>query len=129
MIPLIPVVVLSGLGVWAYKKKRPGMTPQRKAIYEAALRSLKDPIKLRGLADQFEKEGLKKEADLLRKRAALAELPKDQKIARKNAFRKGLLTADPKKAEHLANLFNQQGATGSAAKLFAHASALKQIAK
>ena len=41
----------------------------RKQVYEKAIVELKDPAKLRTLADAYEKEGLKKSADMLRARA------------------------------------------------------------
>lgn len=114
-----------------------GMTPVRKKIYEEALKSLKDPIKLRKLADTYDSEGLHEEATLLRKRAALREIPPEQKAARRDAFRRALsvgkdgvpVTGETiQKIETLAATFHNQGATGNAAALRQHAAGLRKIA-
>jgi len=118
---------LAGGAYAAHKYRKKGMTPERKAIFEAALRNPPDPEKLRKLANEFEKEGLKKEADLLRKRANLRELPKDQKIARSNAFRAALNSTDIAKVEKMAQVFHAQGATGSAGQLYKHAASLRKL--
>jgi hypothetical protein len=102
------------------------MTPERKKVYETALESLKDPEKLRSLADAFDKEGLKDEAIMLRKRAALRELPASSKEARKAAFRKGMSSSDPKAVRVLATAFHKQGATGAAQALKKYAEGLPQ---
>ncbi len=113
-----------------------GMTPERKKIFEEALKSMADPVKLRALADQYEKEGLNEEADLLRKRAQLRELPPSQKAERKDSFRKYMSVgtqANPAThdkvaiIEKAANVFHAQGATGNAAKLREHAAALRKM--
>jgi hypothetical protein len=135
-----PIGALIGAGVGFLGGKRysvaHGMTPDRKRIYEEALKSMADPVKLRKLADEYEKEGLKEEADLLRKRAQLRELPPEQKDERKAAFRKFLSVgtkdnpATPEKIaqiEKAATVFYAQGATGNAAKLREHAMGLKKL--
>lgn len=122
----IPALVL-GLGsLAAYKvwKKKHRMTPERKKVYEAALKSLKDPAKLRELATAFRKEGLKEEADLLDKRAALRELPSDVKEGRREAFKKGMTSKDAAGIEKLAKEFEKEGATGAAAALREYAAGL-----
>ena len=62
---VLPVIVASagGLAWWKVKKQKYGkMTPERKKLFEEALRSMKDPAKLRELANVFQKYGLKAEA-------------------------------------------------------------------
>lgn len=113
-----------------------GMTPARKKIFEEALKSMADPAALRKLADGFEQEGLKTEADMLRKRAQLRELPPEQRAARKESFRKFMSIgtkenpATPDKVALLdkaAQVFHAQGATGNAAKIREHAAALRKM--
>jgi len=118
---------LAGLAWWRSKRKPHGMTPERKKIYETALESLKEPDKLRSLADAFDKEGLKDEAIMLRKRAALRELPPASKEARKAAFRKGMSSSDPKAVHALAVAFHKQGATGAAQALKKYAEGLPHV--
>lgn len=129
MIPLIPIAVAGGV-VYLWKKaKNKGMTPARQKLFEEALRSLRDPVKLRLLADSYEKEGLKKEAVQLRQRAQLIELPPEHKRARNQAFREALKSGNADAVQKMAETFHAQGATGSAAKLYQHAAALRQIAQ
>lgn len=123
----------AGVGYLRHKRKPKGLTPERKKVYDEALRSLKEPEKLRKLADVFDKEGLKVEAEMLRKRAALRELPAEDKAKRKEAFRKGMRTHDdngkvqnPDKVEKLAGAFLSQGATGNATALKRHAEGLRK---
>lgn len=125
-LPLIPIAI-GGLvaGAWWKTKHKKGLTPERKVIYETALESMKDPKELRGLADQFETQGLKPEAEMLRKRAALKELPDEVKDARKAALQQGLSSNDPAKVEGLANEFAKTGSTGAATSLRKYAEGLK----
>lgn len=135
-----PIGALVGAGVGYLGGRRysvvHGMTPQRKAIFEEALKSMADPVKLRKLADEFEKEGLKEEATLLRNRAALRELPPEQKAARKDAFHKMMSVGskdNPVTPDKIAQLekaaatFHAQGATGNAARIREHVAALKKL--
>jgi hypothetical protein len=135
-----PIGALVGAGIGFLGGKRysvvHGMTPERKKIYEEALKSMADPAKLRALADGYEKEGLKEEAETLRKRAQLRELPPEQKAQRKESFRKYMSVgtkenpATPDKIatlEKAAQVFHAQGATGNAAKLREHVAALKKM--
>jgi hypothetical protein len=78
---------------------------------------LKDPDKLRILADAFDKCGLKNEGELLRKRATLRTAAPEVKAARKEAYRNAMKTKDPKVARQLADVFEKEGATGAAASL------------
>lgn len=114
----------------AYKKhKSKKMSAEHELIFKNALQSLKDPAKLKELADAFEKEGLHDAAQLLRKRAILRELPPELKKARREALRKGLSSNDPKEVNELADAFEKEGATGAANDLRAYAKALTTVAK
>ena len=101
------------------------MTPKRSIIYKAAITSTKDPDELRRLADAFEAENLKPWAEMLRKRAALRELPPDIREARKNVYRKALCSDSPEEIETAAKLFENEGAADAAKGLRDHADAVK----
>lgn len=127
--PMIVLPVVAGIGAIgaAYLKvrsRKSKLTPQRKKIYTEALKSLKDPVKLRKLADTFEKEGLKHEASMLRKRADLRAKPQAQKEAHVEAFKKGMQSKDPKAVHKLADAFTKQGALSTASKLKKYAMGL-----
>lgn len=101
------------------------MTPKRKMIYQAAITSTKDPQELRTLADAFEAENLKPWAIMLRKRAALRELPVNIREERKNVYRKALCSDSPEEIETAAKLFENEGAADAAKGLRDHADAVR----
>jgi len=129
---IIPIIIasLAGLAFWkASSDKTPEkgtITPDRQAIFEAALNDLKDPAKLRAMAQVYRREGLEAYADLLEKRAALRELPDDVKDARKDAFQKGMSSDDPAAVAKLATAFEKEGATGAATALRKYADGLQK---
>lgn len=118
MTPLIPIVLGAG-ALFAYKKakKKTGMTPERKKVFEAAIKNLEDPKKLRSLAATFDKEGLKAAGDELRKRAKLREMPPKKKEQRRDAYRKGMSSSNPEAVNKLAAAFQKEGAYGAAQNL------------
>jgi hypothetical protein len=126
MIPALPLAVgFLAVAAW-YKRKGKkedtgALTPSRKIIYETALNTEKDPAKLEILAEEFEKQGLKGEAVLLRKRANLKKLPQATKDARQEAFRKGMRSTDAAKILKLADAFNKEGASGASSALARYA--------
>lgn len=112
---IIPVVLgLAGLAAYKVHKRKTGLTPEKQAIFAGAMNSLSDPDKLRGLADQFHGEGFPQQAELLRKRAKLRELPKDIQGQRREVFRKGMSSMDTNKIEQLAQIYEEEGCTGAA---------------
>lgn len=126
---MIVLPVVAGLGAlgaayWKVKSRPAKLTAQRKKIYTEALKSLKDPAKLRKLAGEFEKEGLKHEASMLRKRADLRAKPPAQKEAHVEAFRKGMQSKDPQAVNKLAAAFDKKGALSAASKLKKYAMGL-----
>lgn len=126
-LPLIPLAVAGGIGYLWHKKKTHGMTPERKKVYEEAMKSLQEPDKLRALAAQYEAYGLPDEARDLRNRANLRALPADQKKARRDAFTKVMASNDPEAMEKAASIFHAQGATSNAAAIRKKAAAVKQV--
>ncbi len=121
---------LTALAWWSLKRRRFGkMTAERKKIFEEALRSLKDPVKLRNLAKSFDKVGLKAEGNELRKRAALREVPKELNQERTKAFQKALSQTDPAKVKAVADAFYKVGAYEAAEKLRKYAANLMPASK
>jgi len=117
---IIPVAVAAlAFGAALRKPKNYGvLTPERKAAYHNALSgAVKEPKKLDGLATAFESQGLKDEAKLLRKRAALRRLPDETKKARSEAFRKALASKDKIAVLRMADAYDGEGCTGAAARL------------
>lgn len=130
-IPLIPVGV--GLVVSAsianfvrrkWKKKAVGMTPRRREIYDAALKSLKDSQSLRTLGSAYKAAGLSKEGELLEKRAALRDLPPETKERNSKLFKDAMASTDATHVLSQAQWFDDQGATGAAAALRRYAAGL-----
>lgn len=133
---MLPVIIaaaagVTGLAAWAYKKQKTThqygvLTPDRELIYNRAINNLQDPEKLRKLAEGFKSQGLKPQAEMLEKRAALRDLPREVKKERRTVFKKLMLCEDPKKILEAADVFDSQGATGSALALRERAAHLQQ---
>lgn len=119
-LPLLPLLVLGLAGGAAYtvsRKPKAEMTPDRQVIFQTALESVADPAKLKAMADVFESQGLKEQADLLRKRAALRSMPPDVKEERRAAFQAGMASQNPVAVNRLADAFEAEGALGAASAL------------
>lgn len=100
------------------------MTEKQRAIYEAALANIKEPGKFRQLADEYDKAGFRYEAGILRKRAAVRELPASIKAARKTIFKETLASKDPEHVREVASAFAGEGCFGAARDLYAVADSL-----
>lgn len=125
LVPIAIAVGLTGTAIWrAFSRKPKGMSAQRRAIYEGAISSLKEPAKLRELATEFEREGLKEEAAMLRKRAAVRELPNPIKKERKKIFKAGMASKDPEAIRALAAQFGAEGCFGAERDLMERADTL-----
>ena len=128
-LPALTALVVTLGGMAFLKAKRPGvMTAERDRIYRAAIGgSLKSPEKLRALADLFEKERLFPQAQLLRQRAALRELPDDIKKQRRLVFRRAMRSTNKAAVISVANAFDKEGCTTACEKLRAYASGLPDV--
>jgi len=126
--PIVPSII-AGLATVAVIKNRNSskgkMTPERVIVYETALSKLKDAPKLRQLADAFEAEGLRPQAEVLRKRAALREKPREVQLARRATFKKAMASTNADAVQSVANAFRQDGATGAADALDKYAAGLR----
>lgn len=133
--PVLVPVALAGGGILLYKYKgkdqkySPCMTVERIKIYEQALATLKDQDKLRKLADEFEKAGCLKEADHLRKRATLRDLPPDVKQRNRSIFKKALKSTNPDAVSDVAGEFEKMGADGVAYNLRLREQTLRAMGK
>ena len=105
--------------------KKGELTAERKAIFQAALETVEDSGKLRELADVFQAEGLTAQAELLKKRANLRELPETIKRARHEAFLQAMAAKDPAKVDNIASLFENEGAIGASNALRGYAAGLR----
>jgi len=127
--PLLPIIVI-GLGVGAFRQagkraKTEGvLTPQRQQVFEQAMQGKRDPAELRDLARAFRAQGLPGPAELLEKRAKLRELSPELTLQRRAAFKKAMTSQDPAAVNHMADLFEREGALGAAAKLRQYAAGL-----
>jgi hypothetical protein len=118
-LPLFPLAIAGTVGIAAWRKfkKPPAMTDARKKIFEQAMKTLNDPTKLRTLATEFEKEGLKFQGAELRKRAAIFAAPPEVKAQRKAVFKKAMDSSNPTAIKKVAAAFHKVGHYESAAKL------------
>lgn len=124
---LIPATVLTlTAGAYLRRPKDYGvMTTERRSVYKNAISGgVQEPEKLDQLAVEFEKQGLREEAKLLRKRAALRRLPDEIKAARKEIFRKALECKDRVTVLNIAQAYDEEGCTSAAARLREYASGL-----
>src|SRR5258708_3003443 len=116
-LPLIPlgIVALAGGAFCRVKSQKKGvLTPERKMVFEIAMKSLKGPIKLRKLADAYEKEGINPQAIVLRKRALISEQSPEVKKAHRAVFRKAIASKNPDAVEKVSAAFRGEGHTGAA---------------
>ncbi len=119
-ISTILAAAVFGRGRQAEKEKdanNPAYAAQRRAIYEQALNS-KDPVKLRAMAKIFREQGHIPEANMLDKRVALAESPREAILERRRIFKKAMECEDPEKVLNIAFAFETIGATGASDDLY-----------
>jgi hypothetical protein len=103
------------------------MTPERVRIYQQAVAELKDPAKLRGLADMFEQTGCAREAEHLRKRARLRDRTPDERRADKARYKAAMSSSDVREIEKAVSYFQGIGADGCVRHLRLRIKALKEV--
>lgn len=127
MIPLLPAAALGLIGAGWYKArqaKQGELTPTRRKIYHAAMSKLEDPAKLKELAGEFDKAGLRSYGEMLRKRANLRALPADVKAIRRKVFKEMLVSKDKDAVLRVAQAYENEGAWGNAQALRTYANSL-----
>jgi len=97
------------------------MTPQREEVYRNALEKLKDPEKMRALANEFTKFGLKAEASMLRRRAAWRGRSPELRQQHEDIFQRALASSNIDGILRVAAIFEEETATLKAARLRQHA--------
>jgi hypothetical protein len=118
-------VLLGGIVAHQMTKPKAEMTPRRALIYTRAMESIKTPADLNQLADSFASEGLHVQANMLRKRAALRNLPPAIAAQRRLIFRKAMCSDNAQAIRNVGSQFAEQGSTDAAKMLFAHATAVE----
>lgn len=122
MLPVVAIGIgLLGGGAWYAQSKRQKnaqpMTAEKRFIYESAINSTLTPEQYRALAKGFRTEGFKVEADMLEKRAALREAPKELAAERRDIYRRAMNSVNVPGILKVADAFDSIGATGAAASL------------
>lgn len=102
-------------------------TAERKALFERAMQSEGDPEKIEKLAEAFEHEELRVQAELLRQRAALRRLPPEQVKKREQWFYRALCSSKPEAVDKLAEQYKNEGAIVAYRVLRDHAAALRGL--
>jgi hypothetical protein len=103
------------------------LTPEREEVYKNAMEYLQDPVKLRDLAANFEKEGLKAQAHWMRKRAEWRARPDEVKAKHNAIFEKALESENIQAILDVAKIFESLTATIKAAQLRERAKSLKVL--
>jgi hypothetical protein len=123
-------LALLGLGYLAFKKKSDDqhgvLTPRMEEIYNNAMASLLDPERMRKLAKEFEKLGLKIQADMLTRRARLRARSVEEKKKDQELFERAMKSEKIPGILAVANEFEQMTATGMAGKLRERVKLLQQ---
>lgn len=125
----VPILIGGLVLVAAFRgdtKPKFEMTAQRRVIFDTLMKECRDPNRLREVAQAFRTCGGDDPwAILLEKRAALRERPKEIRDAHREVFRKALICKDADSVDIVAKSFEQMGATGCAAQLYAVAKGLR----
>jgi hypothetical protein len=130
MFSLDPLTVGGGILLWKLFQKSTGpgfgaMTPQREEIYKNALEHLQDPAKLKSLAEAFEREGLKAQGAVLRRRADWRSRDENTKKKHEEIFQKALKSKNVAAILEVALAFESMTATLKAKQLRDYADSLK----
>jgi hypothetical protein len=131
MIPIDPLTATIGVLAWLAFRKQAGsnygqMTPEREEVFQNAMKFLKDPNRMQTLAEEFQKEGLKFQAMLLRKRAEWRSRTPDVQEQHNEIFAKAMASENIKAILGVANAFEEMTATLKAKQLREHATEVHQ---
>jgi hypothetical protein len=131
MIPIDPLTATIGFLAWMAFRKQTGsnygtMTPEREEVFQNAMKFLQDPTRMETLAAEFQKEGLKFQAILLRKRAQWRSRTPEAQEEHNLIFTKAMESENIKGILGVANAFEEMTATLKAKQLRDHASEVHQ---
>lgn len=104
-----------------------GLTPAQAKTYIDTLSKEKDPEKLEEVAKRFDAIKKPQQAKVLRKRAAVAKLPKAQQKARRTVMKKALKSSKPAAVRKVALAFEGEGCIGAATALRDYANTLEVL--
>lgn len=126
-----PITIGVGVLVWLAFKKQSGtqfgaVTPEREELYQNAMAYCADPEKLRGLAREFQKEGLRAQADLLNKRADWRGRSAEEKQGHAEIFDRAMKSQNVQAILDVASAFEGMTASKKAEQLRAHAQAVNE---
>lgn len=93
------------------------LTPERDEMYRNALEFLHDPLKLEELAENFQREGLKVQAAMLRKRAEWRSRSETLKKTHETIFAKAMESTNIHAILGVAEAFEKMTATAKAKQL------------
>lgn len=100
------------------------LTPEREEVYRNALEFLHDPLKLEELANNYQKEGLKVQAAMLRKRAEWRGRSDQLRLQHEAIFAKAMESTNIHAIMGVAEAFEKMTATAKAKQLRDRAKAL-----
>lgn len=127
-----PVTIGIGALIWAVFKKQNNtqfgqLTPERDEVYRNAMEYLRDPSKLRELAKEFHREGLRAQAIFLQKRAEWRARGPELKAKHEAIFAKALQSTNIQAILEVAKQFEGMTATIKAAQLRERVKSLRAI--
>jgi hypothetical protein len=128
-----PLTVGGGFLLWQMLKKNSSptfgaLTPEREEMFRNALEHLQDPERLNSLAEAFEKEGLKAQGAILRRRAVWRARNTETKAAHEAIFQKALKSENVEAILDVARAFEAMTATNKASQLRERVQMLKNKA-
>lgn len=108
----------------APKRERIEMSPEGKMAFKTMMATEKTPEELREMAVVLDGQGHTLEAEMLRGRAALRELPAEVREQRKEIYRRAMASDDVEEIREFAGVFDAAQAFSSAQSLRQHADAV-----
>jgi len=133
MISLDPLTIVLGTVLWLAFRRQSGtkfgvLTPERDEVYRNALEHLQDAKRLRALAVEFEKEGLKVQANILRRRADWRDRSPDLRAKHDIIFARAMKSENALAILDVAKAFESMTATVKAGQLRERAEKLREEA-
>jgi len=114
-----PLTIGIGAALWmAFRNQGASqfgvLTPEREEVYRNALEFLHDPLKLEELANNYQKEGLKVQAAMLRKRAEWRGRSETLRGQHESIFQKAMESSNIHAIMGVAEAFEKMTATAKA---------------